>query len=996
MDLLRADREPRGDEIEALMSIYGAPALARLTEDAASDRFGIYIARTPGGSRDDGACEAAYALTLPAPLGDRSADRSPTNECPRSIAVAFTHPASYPSSAPTTIAVRGVRGVGGAAMEAALADLEATLQRIADDGVGGVTVYDCSVRAMEWLDDVWTTEHPREASGEHAGEDTAGGDARVSAEVRLDALAETLGDMTLTLTNEPPPASPPPPEGAVDATRDTDATDSAEDAVEDAAWASEDETATDSESDWSDAELREADAKTDSSAPPSAAQGAGRPWAHVARARRAARDAAAARGGGPRDEDGVQDEGGGGVFLGDLDAGAAGAVLSRLAPVDRARVAACRAVERRALTARAGGPRREPGASAGIRTHAELTAAMHERADAEGGGHLADAAWRDVDLRGCATAAALTTLRGLACGALRRLDVTGSRALRRGDLLELARESPKLRALRASSLSDTGKFTARDVELVLEACPSLDAFECDVGVKVDPRADPPDASEAALAAVLARRQTRVRRLKIHSACAASAASVAAIAARAASDKTSDKVGPRVRSLDVSWSLKLSDAAASGVASAMETHGRGWPLRRLAMRKANIRDDGAMSLAGAIRRAAEAVARWSEKGDGSSDHPETARVAREPLCRLRWLDLGSNMIGDAGGRVLAEALGPRVPITRLNLRDNQIGPASCLALGHAVGRCAATLRRVDLAHSGFGDAGAVALARGLRGCLSGGGAGGGSCALRVLQLGFNAIGPSGVRALVEVLTAGGLDGLEHLDLACNVLGPEGVAALAPLLERRPGLDDDEGTDGEGTDGGREERRGGGLYSLDLAVNNCVLDGERSGVRALMKALESNTTLRMLNLRGNDLTSEAAGDVAEMLLENNSLKQLNVGYNKILNDGAWELAEALSENTGLTGLDLQRNEISDEGGAHVAKLLEANGRIREVDMRSNMLSPKTVEAFDRRFGERVNARWQQEPPKRDSSGAPLRKMVAEGGGNVAAKRAERAKKKAARRG
>jgi len=34
---------------------------------------------------------------------------------------------------------------------------------------------------------------------------------------------------------------------------------------------------------------------------------------------------------------------------------------------------------------------------------------------------------------------------------------------------------------------------------------------------------------------------------------------------------------------------------------------------------------------------------------------------------------------------------------------------------------------------------------------------------------------------------------------------------------------------------------------------------------MKALERNTSLRMLNMRGNGLSSVVAGDVAEMLLE-----------------------------------------------------------------------------------------------------------------------------------
>jgi hypothetical protein len=133
-----------------------------------------------------------------------------------------------------------------------------------------------------------------------------------------------------------------------------------------------------------------------------------------------------------------------------------------------------------------------------------------------------------------------------------------------------------------------------------------------------------------------------------------------------------------------------------------------------------------------------------------------------------------------------------------------------------------------------------------------------------------------------------------------------------------------------------------------------------------------------------------------MENVALRRLNVGYNKIYDEGAWELMEALSENSTLRGLDVQRNEISDEGGRHVGSLLRANATLTEVDMRSNQLSPELVTRFEKTHGERVNARWQQEPPKKEKniqaySPGPMEAV----GGRVAAKRAERAAKKEARR-
>jgi len=54
----------------------------------------------------------------------------------------------------------------------------------------------------------------------------------------------------------------------------------------------------------------------------------------------------------------------------------------------------------------------------------------------------------------------------------------------------------------------------------------------------------------------------------------------------------------------------------------------------------------------------------------------------------------------------------------------VGAGGCLALGRAVVRCP-TLRRLDLAHAGFGDTGAAALALGIAGEFSGGGGGSGS-------------------------------------------------------------------------------------------------------------------------------------------------------------------------------------------------------------------------------------------------------------------------------
>ena len=274
---------------------------------------------------------------------------------------------------------------------------------------------------------------------------------------------------------------------------------------------------------------------------------------------------------------------------------------------------------------------------------------QRERASRTGrsSGHLADAAWRG-SICAAATPTALATLRSVACGALRRLDVTHSRGLKRGDLLELARASPRLRDLRCASLGDTGKFCARDCQLVLAACPSLERFECDVGVsaqrvKVDGEYQRSTA-ERDVADLLADGRVKIRRLKIHSADAIAASSVAAAAAEAARRSIETGTGVHPRSLDISWGLQLSDAALAGVSRACAERGGGWPIRRFAMRKAEVKDVGAVVLADAIAAAANAVEaheaarerleRGEDRGRGAAHRPRVAASTGDRRCSPR--------------------------------------------------------------------------------------------------------------------------------------------------------------------------------------------------------------------------------------------------------------------------------------------------------------------------------------------------------------------------
>jgi Ran GTPase-activating protein (RanGAP) involved in mRNA processing and transport len=378
----------------------------------------------------------------------------------------------------------------------------------------------------------------------------------------------------------------------------------------------------------------------------------------------------------------------------------------------------------------------------------------------------------------------------------------------------------------------------------------------------------------------------------------------------------------VSRFDASWSLRIGDGGIRAVARTIEGEngGSGWKsLRRLALRKSACTNNGAQSLGGALTRQ-------------GYKNPS----AKYPI-RLRWLDLASNDIADAGVTALMTA-SHHLSLTRLYLMSNRIGADGALSLASSVlHNDESTLKRLDLAHNGIGDEGCATL-------LSPGGSGA-SKSLKVLLLGFNSISSEGVKDAGDLLR---LLRIEHLDLSCNTLKREGFKCIVENWK---------------FDQGNLAK----LKSLNFACND-IGGGRtvRDALSSLAAQIENGSELELLNLRGNDLDEVAAEGLADLLLvdecDNRGLEQLNVGYNKIYNAGAYEVFEALSENVTLFGLDLQRNEITDESAESLERAMTENTVCEECDVRSNMFSESTVKELNEMFQDRINARWQLEPPKK----------------------------------
>ncbi|NWW44357.1 LRC45 protein, partial [Pedionomus torquatus] len=109
----------------------------------------------------------------------------------------------------------------------------------------------------------------------------------------------------------------------------------------------------------------------------------------------------------------------------------------------------------------------------------------------------------------------------------------------------------------------------------------------------------------------------------------------------------------------------------------------------------------------------------------------------------------------------------------------------------------------------------------------------------------------------------------------------------------------------------------------------------GAKLLLHGLCSNTTVRSLDLKGNNLRTVGAEALGKLLRQNKSIRSLILEWNSL---GVWEegfsfFCQGLGANNVLQRLDLRNNQINHQGAAELAMALRQNTSLQELDLRWN---------------------------------------------------------------
>ncbi|XP_029383462.1 leucine-rich repeat-containing protein 45 isoform X4 [Echeneis naucrates] len=121
--------------------------------------------------------------------------------------------------------------------------------------------------------------------------------------------------------------------------------------------------------------------------------------------------------------------------------------------------------------------------------------------------------------------------------------------------------------------------------------------------------------------------------------------------------------------------------------------------------------------------------------------------------------------------------------------------------------------------------------------------------------------------------------------------------------------------------------------EVLLSDCMLSEE--GAKILLTGLLGNNTVKILDMKGNNLKSSGAEALGKLLAHNKAVRRMVLEWNAL---GLWDdtfslFCDGLASNSILTQLDLRNNQINHHGASELALALKCNTVLEVLDLRWN---------------------------------------------------------------
>ena len=289
-------------------------------------------------------------------------------------------------------------------------------------------------------------------------------------------------------------------------------------------------------------------------------------------------------------------------------------------------------------------------------------------------------------------------------------------------------------------------------------------------------------------------------------------------------------------------------------------------------------------------------------------------------QLKTLDLDNNSLQSKGIKIIATSLQDISTLTKLQIRNNGITIEASDDIAAALS-CNTQLQELDISKNYLQSTGAITIAKALQS----------KHILKKLFISSNNITEEAADDIAAVICSN--TQLQDFDISENNLQSTGAIKIARALQsistlKKLCISDNHITGKAADDIATAVSCNSELQELDIS-NNCF----QAGIIKIAKALHHVVYVMKLYVSDNNITDEAADDIAIAISCNTQLQQFDIGRNSLQSTGAIKIIKALQNVTALTKLYINNNNITDAAADDIATALSCNTELQELDISNN---------------------------------------------------------------
>ena len=122
----------------------------------------------------------------------------------------------------------------------------------------------------------------------------------------------------------------------------------------------------------------------------------------------------------------------------------------------------------------------------------------------------------------------------------------------------------------------------------------------------------------------------------------------------------------------------------------------------------------------------------------------------------------------------------------------------------------------------------------------------------------------------------------------------------------------------------------------------------GAAVILSSLQNMTTLRVLDLSYNNISSRSANGIAAVINSNHFLEQLWLDGNMLMTTGVVIIAKALKKHSNLTLLSLSNNEITEDAAEEISAIVSSKNLLRGLLLSNNQLQSMHLSEITKSHG------------------------------------------------